>query len=360
MAKKLYIVTLLHKIPKEDRDVYRAHANPSEFEDMFASENREVGEPAIYSQWLEDEAADAFARASNVKYVEEAQEHRKLGGAPTWEKKALTPDIERNGVEQAVLDYHRFTDATGPTGEGVIVGVGDTGYKSWPYTEKRLVGMWNFTKSPDGYDRDGHGSWCQGAATPANAKLISGKVLGDNGTGYTSWGIAFVRRFTDFCVAQRKPGVLSYSLGGGGYSQAYEDAARYAAERGVIMIAASGNESKRSEVSSPANCASVFSVGAMSHHNGSIANFSNRDSEPREPDIYAAGVDVAGQGDGRWSGTSMATPLVARAAARAIGVQGATVGKVKYNLLASASEKARYDGHGKLGVAGLMRRMQNG
>jgi cell wall-associated protease len=363
MAKNKYIVTLLHKVAPEERDVYRANADPKDFEDMYASESRDIGEPAVYAQWLTDEAVEAFESASNVNHVEKAQQTKKLGTRVSTEDdgregKEIDEGVARYGVEKAVLDYHGFTDASGPTGDGVIVGVGDTGFNGqYEYIEQRVVGLWNFTNSPDAFDKDGHGTWCCGAALPYASTLVSGKTLGDDGRGWNTWTMAFIRRFTDFCRLQGRKGVISLSLGGGGYSQAYEDAARYATERGIPVIAASGNDGWLDHISSPANSPSVFAVGAVSHHDGSIASFSNRDKSPAEPNIYAAGMRVLGQGEGRWSGTSMATPLVARAAARAMSVGGASVGEVKLNLVASSRDKERYDGHGILSVARLMRRM---
>jgi hypothetical protein len=40
-----------------------------------------------------------------------------------------------------------------------------------------------------------------------------------------------------------------------------------------------------------------------------------------------------------------------------MSVGGASVGEVKLNLVASSRDKERYDGHGILSVARLMRRM---
>lgn len=370
--KRLYIVNLLYKLPPSDRTVYRAHADAEDFVDMHASENRELDEPAVYAQWLDDEGVEAFRQASNFAKIEEAQRTHKIGPdidtpdpsdpAEAFPEYAaadasVAEEVARLGVEHAVLDFHNFDEARGPQGEGVIVGVGDTGYREWAYTGPRFIEAWDFSDSGHPDDMDGHGSWCQGAAVPVNGRFVSGKVLGDDGSGWNAWTMAFIRRFTDYCQERELPGVISLSLGGGGYSSAYEDAARYATERGVIIVAAAGNESQRDHISSPANCPSILSVGAMSHHDGSIASFSNRATAPPEPDIYAAGVRVAGQGEGLWSGTSMATPLVARAAARAMGLNGATVGSVKFYLVASAREKATYEGHGLLAVRGLLRKL---
>lgn len=358
MTKKLYIVTLLHKVPPEERSVYRANADPDEFEDMHASEQREVGDPAVYAQWLDEPALEAFEQADNVAYVEEAQRTRKVSGEQgEFERTSISQDVIECGVERAVLEFCHFTDAPGFSRvSSVILGVGDTGYAPWPYTETRLEDLWNLSDSPDGRDRDGHGSWCQGAACPQPGKFISGKVLGDNGSGWNSWTMTFVRRFADYCQANLKRGVISLSLGSDGYSRSMEDACRYATERDVLIVAASGNENEREKISSPANCLSVLSVGAMSHHDGSIADFSNRDSDPPEPDIYAPGYLVTGQGGGRWSGTSMATPLVARAAYRGM-TTGKQVGEVKLALVGSGRNKPAYEGHGVLAVRGMMKRL---
>ena len=151
------------------------------------------------------------------------------------------------------------------------------------------------------------------------------KVLSGSGGGTIS-DIAEAIRF----AADNKADVINMSLGGGGESQVMKDAIDYAHGKGVVIIAAAGNENTDS-ASYPARYAHVIGVAA-SDAQGERAEFSN----------YGAGVDIAAPGGGHGSkiwqetidpdtntpmfagfqGTSMAAPHVAGVAAliKSVGV----------------------------------------
>ncbi len=130
-------------------------------------------------------------------------------------------------------------------------------------------------------------------------------------------------------TASQRADIISMSLGGGGYSQATQDAINGARTNGVIVIAAAGNESTATP-SYPASYDGVVSVSAV-NINGTQASYSNFGSYI---DVAAPGGDTGDyDGDGYpdmvWStcgddssgsiiydyqlkaGTSMATPHVA-------------------------------------------------
>ncbi|MEA4949220.1 MAG: S8 family serine peptidase, partial [Petrimonas sp.] len=153
------------------------------------------------------------------------------------------------------------------------------------------------------------------------AWIYAGKVMNNEGRGAQAWildGMTW--------AANNGCRVLSMSLGskvlpGQGYDMAYERAARYALSKGTLIVAAAGNDSKRSEnqfspVSSPADCPSILAVGAVNSAL-QVADFSNRAlNENGLVDLAAPGVAVYSS----WpmpvryrtlSGTSMATPHVA-------------------------------------------------
>ncbi len=129
--------------------------------------------------------------------------------------------------------------------------------------------------------------------------------------------------------------VISMSLGGSAPDPALQDAVDYAYGKGAVVVAATGNHDpgQNPSVEYPAACDHVIGVGAYTLTGGGgsvastvpvVADFSNDGSGT---DILAPGVDVWGPtrpdwdqsgtgvvGYGWWSGTSMATPLVASAA----------------------------------------------
>ena len=347
--KRLYHVGLV-KIPYEERDVAHAHMPEEDFRDSFAEEAG-VGESARYAARLTKEGAEAFRGASNLLYLEEATEIRALG----WPEDAgiMAEETPSLGVERMALEWCGFFESVqgGGTGEGVLVGVGDTGYGETAYTRSRLEAFWSFV-GDDGRDRHGHGTWCHHAALPLASRLISGKVLGDSGSGSSTDGVAFADKFITYCRSKGVNGILSYSLGGPTFHQAYEDVARRALENGVLPMAAAGNDGRHDRISYPAGAPSWFAVGAASHHDGSIGSFSNR-KHPSEPNLYAPGVQILGVG-GRWSGTSMATPVGARGAARIISLDGIAGKRCRSVLVRGAAEGERYGGVGRLDVAASM------
>lgn len=107
--------------------------------------------------------------------------------------------------------------------------------------------------------------------------------------------------------------VISLSWGGGGYSQAEQDVINYAYNNGVLVIAAAGNENN-AIASYPAAYEHVISVAALDDTD-TKSSFSS----------FGATVDISAPGRailstlpfntyGSFSGTSMATPLVASCA----------------------------------------------
>jgi len=183
----------------------------------------------------------------------------------------------------------------------------------------KIVAGYDFVNYDTNADDDqGHGTHCAGIAAASTnnalnvagvdwyAKLMPVKVLDAAGSGYDSDIIDGI-----YYAADNGAHVLSMSLGGGGYSQASQDAINYAYNtKGRIIVAAAGNENTSAK-SYPAAYANVISV-ASTTSTDARSSFSN----------YGTWVDVAapgssilatrnGGGTTTMSGTSMATPVVA-------------------------------------------------
>jgi serine protease len=120
--------------------------------------------------------------------------------------------------------------------------------------------------------------------------------------------------------------VLNLSLGGAGdcdpVSQSVFDQAR---SRGTTIVAAAGNEGTSVTTSWPANCHRVIAV-ASGTSAGTLSTFSNYGTAPGQITLTAPGASILSTinrgttvatlpGYGNLSGTSMATPHVAAAAA---------------------------------------------
>jgi thermitase len=192
----------------------------------------------------------------------------------------------------------------------------------------KIVANKNFTTSRTVDDRYGHGTHCAGiaAAITDNGKGVAGvgfntslmnvKVLGDNGSGQYSWianGIIW--------AADNGAHVISMSLGGSSSSTTLKDAVSYAYNKGVVLVAAAGNDNTDSPTY-PAYYEECIAVAATDQ-NDAKASFSNYGSWV---DIAAPGVSIYStlpnhpnrigtRNYGSLSGTSMATPHVAGVAA---------------------------------------------
>ncbi len=221
-------------------------------------------------------------------------------------------------------------------GKGARVAVLDTGCDSGHRDLKaQIVAARDFTGSRSGSsDVNGHGSHCAGIVLAAEnavgmvgvapeAQLLVGKVLGDSGSGLSS-GIA---AGIDWAVEQGAD-VISMSLGSPSEDARIRAAIAAARARGVLVIAAAGNEGPREgTVGYPGGSPGVICVAAIDSALAT-ASFSSRG---RQVVVAAPGVNIRscypGDRFATMSGTSMATPYVAGCAAlyvarcKALGVK---------------------------------------
>ena len=212
------------------------------------------------------------------------------------------------------------------TGSGVVVAVVDTGADAGhPDLAGQWVAGYNFVgNNSNTTDDNGHGTHVAGtvaartnnglgvAGIAYNAKVMPVKVLDSTGSGsYT----AIINGIT--YAADHGARVINMSLGGYYSSASLQDAVNYAFNRGVVIVAAAGNDNTASP-SYPAACQNVIAVAA-SDQNDNKASFSNYGSHIS---VAAPGVSilstVRGGSYAAWNGTSMASPHVAGLAALVI------------------------------------------
>ena len=155
-------------------------------------------------------------------------------------------------------------------------------------------------------------------------------AAGDNGVGVSgvNWKVSLMAlralgpnggrsddlaRAIDYAV-DHGARVINASWGGNGQSQTIAKAIARARKRGVLFVAAAGNDGA-SQPSFPANLGddTVLSVGAFGP-DGVLAPFSNRAALVAAPGVGILSTTAPGQYD-RYDGTSMATPHVAGLAA---------------------------------------------
>ena len=179
--------------------------------------------------------------------------------------------------------------------------------------------------------------------TAPGARVWAVKVLGDNGGGYLSWFMAGL----DWVAARGDIEVVNASLGGGRYAPV-DTAIANATAAGVVVVVAAGNEAQDAANVSPASSPNAITVSAYADYDGApgalggggddtFASFSN----------YGESVDVAAPGVGilstshtggyvSMSGTSMASPHVAGAAATYIATHAVEKSATRWETVLSA------------------------
>lgn len=227
----------------------------------------------------------------------------------------------------------------GLDGTGVTVAVLDSGVDSGhPDLAGQVAETRSFVPGEEVTDVNGHGTHVAstvagtGAASDGRergvapgADLAVGKVLNDGGSGAESWiiqGMEWGASVAD--VVSMSLGSTEPSDGSDPMAQAVD---QLSSSTGALFVIAAGNNGTVGGIGSPGAARSALTVGAVDGAD-ELAYFS--DMGPRKgdatvkPEIVAPGVDVlaarsaASGGEGAYttmSGTSMATPHVAGAAA---------------------------------------------
>ena len=229
--------------------------------------------------------------------------------------------------------------ASGNTGIGRKVAVLDTGYN---YLHPELVSSYlggkDFVNNDnDPMDDEGHGSHVAGIITAdginpkakgvaPDAGIVSGKVLDETGSGYFSDVVSGIYWAVDGPDGIAGTGdefgadAISLSLGTSapylykgfcdGVLPDLTNAIKYAVQNNVTVVVAAGN-SGNAGISIPGCISYSTTVGAV-NSSDKVASFSGRGNSL---DISAPGVNIysaiLGSLYATWSGTSMATPMVA-------------------------------------------------
>ncbi len=213
-------------------------------------------------------------------------------------------------------------------GQGIKVAILDTGVDSdHRDLASNIKETADFTGSKSGAeDTQGHGSHVAGVVAAVEnkigvigvapyAELYCAKVLGDNGNGSFESIIKGIR-----WAIEKEVDVISMSLGSASRPpQIFHDTIKEARDKGIIMVAATGNEN--SPVCYPAAYDEVIAVSAVDQ-GLERAQFSNYGIQN---EICAPGVDIVSTYKNgtyaKLSGTSMATPIIAGACALIISRQ---------------------------------------
>lgn len=339
-----------------------------------------------------------LAHDQRVKFAQ-PNYHRTLNydhAAPTLQLLGYNdPDLPK----QWHLPRAHFTDAwASATGKGVIVSVIDSGVDpNHPDLKANLLPMIDEVVAMNNHDqfavssgvenfdnRDGHGHGTHvcglvGAVGNNGIGVVGGapevKILPVKVT--TSSGDADDATISKGILDAVDHGaqVINLSIGGPEPSPILLDALNYAFNKNVVVVIASGNDSR--EVNYPAAYNGVISVGAITDQD-KVASYS---SHGQSLVMVAPGGGASGRGEGEpiysttptyqcyitvaerrttnygsLAGTSMSAPLVTAAAALMLQVEpGLTPAQMRTRLAASAEDLGdqgfdEYYGYGELDV----------
>ncbi|MBP2405749.1 S8 family peptidase [Streptomyces syringium] len=279
---------------------------------------------------------DSALRGFSASGLDET-EAKRLAADPSVAKVVQNHRFTATGTQEAPpswgLDRIDQADAKGDgkytypdgAGEGVTAYVIDTGVRisHKDFGGRASSGFDAIDNDDNADDGNGHGTHVAGTiagtahGVAKKAKIVAVRVLDANGSGSTEQVVAGI----DWVVKNHKgPSVANMSLGGGA-DEALDAAVKRAVAAGVTFAVAAGNESSDAGKGSPSRVPEAITV-ASTTKDDQQSDFSNYGSVV---DLYAPGSDITSawndsdSGTKTISGTSMATPHVAGAAAVYLG-----------------------------------------
>ncbi|WP_030676142.1 S8 family peptidase [Streptomyces sp. NRRL B-1347] len=309
-AEHGYIVTL-------KSDTRAASADGRDIADEYGAKISHTYRSALNGFAVKASSAEAKALAADPSVssvTEDITLHAdgKQVNPPAW-------GVDR--IDQAKLPLDRTFRYPNSAGAGVTVYVIDTGVRN---THKDFGGRarsgFDFVDNdPIAEDGNGHGTHVAGSiagtkyGVAKKARVVGVRVLNNQGSGTLSGVIAGI----DFVTRNaRKPAVANMSLGGGA-NATLDQAVRNSIASGVTYSVAAGNSGQPASGTSPARVAEALTVAASDRGDAKPA-FSNYGLSV---DLFAPGVAIKSASNANdnatatLSGTSMAAPHVAGAAA---------------------------------------------
>ena len=245
---------------------------------------------------------------------------------PVRVRAALNPDYSWPIELIGGVSAHERTQ-----GGGIIVAVLDTGIdlSHREFAGAAILGAESALEGKDPSDLANHGTTVCGIMVAQGVQMLgicpaaglySISVLAANGLGAASTVIAGIDRALELGAQVIN---MSFRFLENARPGSVDAALEAATDAGVLLVAASGNESQREILPSPAHSPHTIAVGAIGR-NGRVPGWSNSAPWPLGVDTVAPGDNVPGPvvggGYSLLAGTSYAAPLVSGALALALAV----------------------------------------
>lgn len=238
-------------------------------EEMGAEVQDELGSiNAVVAIVPEKQAIKAASLDSSIEYIEEDQTVKAAAQVPTWGYK----QIKANTASK--LGY---------TGKGVKIAVIDSGINNKHPDLKIAGGVSKIADLTAFNDKMGHGTHVAGIIGAQNnsigtvgvapdSSIYSVRVLSDQGVGDITDVVAGIQWAID-----QKMDIINLSLTTETNSPSLQEVVKKAYDKGILIIAASGNDRAKKEIKDvlfPARLPSVIAVGSVSSIN-KLSYFSN-------------------------------------------------------------------------------------
>jgi subtilisin family serine protease len=339
-----YIVVFKHEITQETLS-----ADLKEIQDIHNVTFQYTYDNAIkgFAGQLTSDQLAAMLNHPRVDFVEEDQVMRAFqnpGTGCSLGQHGNNYDwgLCRISAKNSQLDGYYSTPSAANRGTGVYVYIVDTGiYLAHSDFQGRATFGFKATPSWSNSDGNGHGThvastvggWRYGVAS--KAKLVTIKVLGDDGSGTIAGVVSGVNYVHGSCPSgTRCTGNMSL---GGGFSAALNNACNSVVATGTVMVVAAGNENQNACNVSPASATEVITTASLDQGTNPTSDvrsyFSNWGTCCK---IFGPGSNILGAWIGTptatrtISGTSMASPHVCGVTALILAENpNLTVGQVK-------------------------------